>query len=1385
MRPRRFGFRITPVAQPVRPVPFNFRYKISLLWLALVVAAWACVTVEAQSRPSVIVDAVDAARPALLANHHPLWANAANDLGALAPQDQVGQMTLVLARSAAQQAALEQLLADQQNPASPLYHHWLTPQEMGDRFGLSESDLHTLTGWLQSKGLQVDWVAPSKVFIAFSGTAAAVNDAFQSELHNYRVNGELRLALNSEAHIPAALSPAIRAVRGLFTLQTSPNLIARTESSANPQLTVTNGSTVDHFVSPADFATIYSLPDFYAGEGTIGIVGRSRTDMDDFVHFDTLAYTTSFSNPTEVVPTALGGVDPGPAYTAPPGGTTSIGDQSEATLDVERAGSTAWGAKLLLVVSASTANADGIDYGAQYLVQTSPVPAQVMNISFGACESAAGSSGVTFWDTLFQQAAGEGISVFVSSGDSGASGCDSAFSTPPANPAANSINYICASSYATCVGGTEFNDASNPSLYWNSSNVSNLESATGYIPEGAWNEPLDSSSKPVVAATGGGVSAYVTTPSWQTGAGVPAARNGRYTPDVSFNASSHDGYFGCMAAAGGSCVTDGQGSTSFLVFSGTSAAAPSMAGVAALLNQRMGNAQGNLNLNLYQTAAQSPTAYNDVTVASSGVSNCSVNTPSMCNNSIPGPTGLSGGQAGYPVGAGYDEATGLGSLNIQNFLNGYAGKVITQIAISGPTTIAASQELDLRITVSGGDTGSYPTGTIVLSGGGYVSQPTTLVWGYGMGAFSVPPYAFSAGQLTLTVTFTPDSASSATYTTATATTTVTVTVPIPTVALTYSPNPATVLQPLLASITVAGRSTDPVPTGSITFTCSIYDCNYSSAPVTLVNGSATINIPAETIGAGTYYGVPVVNYTPDSVSSSLYAPASGTAPLTVNFLAPTVTVTPAHNTVASTDPLAVTVTVDGGNGNPTPAGTISLSGGGYNGNATLNNGSATFSIPGGTLATGIDTLQASYQSGQQGPPSGIYSTASASAQVGVTVGSKLPPTIAITQGNYALTSAQPIPLTVNVSGLSGMPVPTGTVVFSSGSYTSAAVPLSNGAAAINIPAITLPLGSDTIAVTYTPDTSGSSSYTSATNSISVYISGLNTSTALSLSANAITTVQTLTVTATVSGQSGNATPTGNVTLNAYLNNVGSYTASLPLSGGSVAFTVPAGSLNVGEYNLQANYVPDANSANLYYQSLSQFATVDVTAPPAGISLTGTAVTIEPGAVTGNTSTITVTPSNGFTGNVALTAVLASGPTGYNTTYQPAFSFGSTTPCAIGSTTACTATMTVTTTAPTSGALAYPRLPWHAAGPALAGILLLLLPQRRRRGLRFFAILTVMALAGVISSCGGGGTGSTGGGGGGGGGGGDVAGTTAGTYTVTVTGTSSGLSAQTTITVTVQ
>jgi len=635
---------------------------VSRLMTPLVLSALlaAASLVQAAQPANRITATVDSAQVRALPNHHPLWANAANDAG-LAPADlALENMTLVLSRSDEQEAAFAQFLAEQQNPASANYHHWLTPAEVGERFGLSTQDIDTLSAWLQSEGLHVSWVSPSRVFIGFGGTAANLGRAFQTELHYYNVNGVQRMSVASDPMIPQALAPAIKAIHGLYTIEEQPQYHAAVAQAASPQLTSSSGN---HYIAPADFATIYDLPSSYSGYGmTIGIVGRSRTNFADFNNFK-LRTSNNFQNPTEIVPTALGGVDPGPALTAPPSGTVSFGDQGEATLDVLRAGSVAPNANLLLVVATSASGGIGID--TQYLVNTSPVPAQVISISFGACESAVGSSSVSYWDTLFQQAAAEGISVFVSSGDAGASGCDTNFATPPATPKANSPNYICSSSYATCVGGTEFNDTSSPSLYWSSSSGSNLASALSYIPEGGWNEPLSANSNPVAASSGGGVSKIIATPSWQTGTGVPAARSGRYTPDISFSASCHDGYYGCFAAGGASCAT---GTTGFEYFCGTSAAAPSMAGAAALLDQKFGRGLGNLNPAFYQMASSAPAAFHDVTVATSGVASCDVNTPSMCNNSIPSSTGLSGGQAGYLVTAGYDEVTGLGSLDLQNFL---------------------------------------------------------------------------------------------------------------------------------------------------------------------------------------------------------------------------------------------------------------------------------------------------------------------------------------------------------------------------------------------------------------------------------------------------------------------------------------------------------------------------------------------------------------------------------------------------------------------------------------------------------------------------------------------------------------------------------------------
>ncbi len=884
--------------------------------------------------PDRLPTVLDFAQVQPLANQHPHWAVAANDLGAVPAELPVSTITLALARSPQQEQAFQQLLQDQQDPSSPDYHHWLSPDEIGERFGLSDNDIAVITAWLQSHGLQVSWVSPSRLFVGVTGTAANVGLAFGAELHYYNVNGKKLVSVSSDPTIPAALAPAIRSVRGLFAIEERPNHFATSMVSNQPNLTIPSGGTTYHFLAPGDFATIYDLPAGVTGAGTkIGIVAEARTNAADFNNFKSLTGST-FPNPTEIVPTAYGGVDPGPAYTAPPncGSNCSLMDyQGEATLDVLRAGTVAPGASLLLVTASAASG--GIEDDAQYLIQSNPVPAQVMTISFGACELAGGSSGVTFWDGLFQQAAAEGISVFVSSGDSGASGCDSAFDTPPSGPYPNSPNYICSSSYATCVGGTEFNDSTNPTTYWNSSNGTNLASALKYIPEGAWNEPLNSDSTTDVAATGGGVSSYVSTPSWQTGTGVPSARSGRYTPDISFSASGHDGYFACFAAGSGSCVSGSSG-TPFSVFSGTSAAAPGMAGVAALIDQQSGSAQGNLNPSLYSMAAGTPAAFHQVSVASSGVSNCSTATPSMCNNSIPGPTGLTGGQAGFQLGAtgGYSEVTGLGSLDVSQFINNYTSvgstKPAPTVTLLGQPTVTTAQSASILITVTGTG-GTAPTGTVTLSSGTYISVATAInIPGPNSNAvyIVIPSGALALGTDTLTASYTSTSPN---YSNATGSTTIIVTTPKPVPTITWATPAAIVYGTALsatqldATASVAGSfvytpALGAVLTGgqhSLTAVFTPTDStDYSSAAASVmltVNRAApVITWPTpSTVPTGTTLGATQLNATANVLGTFTYTPASGTYFSSPGSFGLSVSFAPVDSTDYSPASATVTLTV--------------------------------------------------------------------------------------------------------------------------------------------------------------------------------------------------------------------------------------------------------------------------------------------------------------------------------------------------------------------------------------------------------------------------------------------------------------------------------------------
>jgi subtilase family serine protease len=624
----------------------------------------------------------------------PGWAGAANQVaGRVVDLGAPFHVSVILSRDAAAQAAFDQLVANQQIPSSPFYHQWLTPQQVGQLYGPTANDLAAVGSWLMSQGLKVDSVSPSGMIIRASGTMAAVGNAFHTSFGTFAVGGRQRLSATSEPLIPAVLGAVIHSVHGLTETQYEPqsrfSLHELAAAGKRPQVDLGGGV---YAVLPNDFAAIYDIASVYsAGDkgATIGskaqriaIIGKSRIVASDISNYESIAGLPSIQ-PNVV----LAGADPGVATGA------NVGYASEATLDVDRVIGTAPGAQADLVISADSSTEDGVDIAMAYNIESLRDP--IMTISFGSCEAQNGTSETDNLNSQFETAASEGISTFVSADDSGVAGCDTPFAavTAAETPQVASINVLCSSGYVTCVGGTEFNDGLDPSAYWSSTNANDgYESALSYIPEGAWNESssVNSGGTTVyqVAAGGGGVSDYIAKPGWQAGVGVPGD-GFRDVPDVSFTAADHDGYLGCFAAGGGSCVATSQG-TQITVFSGTSAAAPGMAGIAALLNTKLGEAQGNLNPTLYKLAQSTPVAFHDVTVGTSGVTGCTASTPSMCNNSTPGESSLTGGLAGYMVGTGYDQATGLGSLDVANFLAAATGGSIGGSGLTGSFTLSAS-----------------------------------------------------------------------------------------------------------------------------------------------------------------------------------------------------------------------------------------------------------------------------------------------------------------------------------------------------------------------------------------------------------------------------------------------------------------------------------------------------------------------------------------------------------------------------------------------------------------------------------------------------------------------------------------------------------------------
>jgi subtilase family serine protease len=747
--------------------------RSTMLKWACVVASFISVTpiLRAQTAvPSRIAEAINNTnRVVIRGNVHP-YARPQYDRGLTADSLPMERMLLVLKRSAAQEAALTVLLSAQQDPSSPQYHQWLTPEEFGRRFGPADADITAITDWLSSQGFRINGVSPARTVVDFSGTAGQVRNAFRTEVHRYVVNGEEHWANTSDPQIPAALAPVVAGVNSLhnFPLRPLHHLVGTFSKSRStgevgpltPSFVFPGCASSCNAVGPYDFATIYNvLPLWNAGiDGTgelIAIAQNTNINVQDVHNFRSL-----FGLPANDPRVLLNGLDPG---------ITGREAEAEADLDVEWAGAVAKNAAIDLIVSASGAT-DGADLSAQYIADTNF--ASIMSVSFGLCELFLGTTGNQQINQLWQQAAAEGITVVVAAGDEGSAGCEDI--AAPGATTGLGVNGLASTPFNIAVGGTSFDDLANPSLFWNSTNNSTTQaSAKGYIPETTWNDSCTNAQLALLgfmgnaeancndpkaqqdgflAVLGGGGGASGCTavgtgsatacsgggyakPPWQAGPGVPSDGK-RDVPDVSLFSGGPFGssfYIICQMDQdpGGQACSLSTPLVTFEGIVGTSASAPAFAGIMAMVDQKTGSRQGNANPFLYKLANSGASCVSSATPAGScmfyDVTSGTIAMPCVKASpdcTVSGASDQFGVLNGFNAGANYDLATGLGSVNAANLVNNWPPS-------SGPTIgTPGFQLLSSSLTISipaAGQTGSATITVTGLSGfSGFVNLSCTV-----------------------------------------------------------------------------------------------------------------------------------------------------------------------------------------------------------------------------------------------------------------------------------------------------------------------------------------------------------------------------------------------------------------------------------------------------------------------------------------------------------------------------------------------------------------------------------------------------------------------------------------------------------------------------------
>ncbi len=867
-------------------------------------------------------------------------------LGHLRGDTKLTHLTLTVKRTEAQEAALDDLLAGQQNPASPSYHRWLTPEQFGARFGASDADLQILQQWLELHGFTVEAVAPGRTSVEFSGTAAAAEEAFGVSLQRYRRDGREYFENASPVQLPASFAGVVSGVSGLSSYRlASPRLkAARAGVTPSPQYTTSTGT---HYLLPWDFGQVYGMHALtgagYNGHGiTIGVLGQSAVDTAQLTYFQQKT-GQAVKLPTMVlVP-----------YTSASAKVTS--DEAESELDLEYAGANAPGATIQFIytgcANASTGdcNNNGVFDALSYAVRNNL--AQILSVSYGGCEADDASYAQSTIEPLLKQANAQGQTIVVASGDSGAANCEQSVTATRAS-AGLAVSYPASSAYVTAIGGTQL--TSDSSANWSANNNGSSGSAAGYMPETGWNDTATYGS---LTASGGGASKIFTKPWWQTGSGVPQDGQ-RDVPDIAFAANvSEHAYLICDADE--PCVS---GSAGFVVgrdggaVGGTSAATPNFAAMLALVEQANGGgALGNVNPGLYGLAAgaNASSIFHDITTG---------------NNIVPcvsGSVDCTNGLLGYSAGAGYDLVTGLGSVSaagLQPALASYGAATATVSLTASPSTVMVGAPVSFTATVAGG--GVTPNGTVTFSidsaAGG---QTVALVSGaatYDFSGFT------TSGAHTISVVYSGDS----TYKVGTASLTVHASVNSATVAVAVAPVHPVAGSSLVFTASVSGNA--GTPAGSVSF--FIDNASAAVGTAALTSGTATFSSAGFSMA-----GVHTVSATYSG--DTRYGSASASVPVTVSSAvqtaAPTlkVSVNPAATSVGS--PVTIAAAVSGGGAVPT--GTVSYTvDGSLTWTGTLAAGAASYTYTGFSTA-GIHTVQVSYSGDSS------YSGAETSVSVSVTV----------------------------------------------------------------------------------------------------------------------------------------------------------------------------------------------------------------------------------------------------------------------------------------------------------------------------------------------------------------------------------------------------------------